>query len=185
MNNKNKVRIIGGNWRGRIINFPANTKIRPTPDRVRETLFNWLQNTISGTNCLDLFAGSGIIGFEAISRGANNVVFLEKDVKCVNGLLNTQKILNCDKSSIINANIPKYILKSNQPFDIVFMDPPFYKNLISPTCRWLEENNLIKQNSLVYIEIESTVKTIPVPAEWRKLKSKNAGIAGYNLYEKV
>jgi 16S rRNA (guanine966-N2)-methyltransferase len=156
---KQQVRIIGGQWKSRQISFPASVKIRPTPDRVRETLFNWLAPHIVGSRCLDLFAGSGALSFEALSRGANYVVMCDKSSTVINQLLQTAQLLQANTKNFLvyamefSLNTPLFIEK--QPFDIVFIDPPFQQNLVKPACEWLLKNELIDKNSLVYIETEN------------------------------
>ncbi|TPW17985.1 MAG: methyltransferase, partial [Halothiobacillaceae bacterium] len=121
---RNSLRIIGGTWRSRRLEFPTVEQLRPTPDRVRETLFNWLQHRIGGARCLDLFAGSGALGFEALSRGANEVVFVEIDPAAVQALRANAQRLQADNAQIIHEEALRYLAKPADPFDIIFLDPP-------------------------------------------------------------
>lgn len=183
------VRIIGGQWRGRKLKFPAITGLRPTPDRVRETVFNWLAPIIQESQCLDLFAGSGALGLEALSRGAASVVFVDQSPQVVKYLQEQLKILNAEKQTKVYCKTVdpfrhgKEILQGH--FNIVFLDPPFHKNLIKPCCEWLERENLLAPNAYVYIEAESALNPLPIPENWQILKSKIAGQVGYHLIQKI
>jgi len=181
MNPRNTVRIIAGKWRGRKINFPNFPGIRPTPDRVRETLFNWLQTVIQDASCLDLFAGSGALGFEALSRGAAEVVFVDQEQTVINHLNNVISKLEINNASVIQSTIPSNINLKNKQFNIVFLDPPFNTNLIDDSVQWLEDNNLMQENGLIYIESDSRLKELMVPETWELLKEKTAGEVTYRL----
>ena len=153
----NTLRIIGGEWRSRKLPFVDAPGLRPTPDRIRETLFNWLQGRIHGAHCIDMFAGSGALGFEALSRGAADVIFIEKNGACVAqleeniALLNsTAKVLQSDALSFLNQ-----VDKPDKAFDIVFLDPPYRQGLIEESLSYLNDENLIDENSLVYLEHEA------------------------------
>lgn len=181
---KNHVRIIGGKWRGRKIVFPNQDMLRPTHDRIRETLFNWLEPYLSGSNCLDLFAGSGVIGFEAVSRGAATAVLVDNDDDVLKHLQRNKKTLSADNVEVMRARIPEDEL--NFPldhFDIVFLDPPFYQNLLSPTCHWLTERAYIRAGSIIYLESEINYQKINLPESWETLKSKRTATVIYSLVE--
>lgn len=151
----NTVRIIGGKWRGRKINFPAQLSIRPTSDRVRETLFNWLQTSIVDADCLDCFAGSGVLGFEAISRGAKSITMLDNNAIVIQHLYAYAELLAClNQCEIINTQVPSCTNIPGAPFNIVFVDPPFHQNLASTTLQWLSERQLLNKKGLVYLETE-------------------------------
>jgi len=182
MNTKiNKVRIIGGLWRGRKLSFVDSQQLRPTPDRVRETLFNWLSPQIQGAKCLDLYAGSGILGFEAISRGALAVVMVEKDLSQVKQLRANTKLLETSQIKIIKANVLDWLDQKGEAFDIVFMDPPYYKNLLSQTCALLEKNHWLARNALIYLESENDLNATSISEGWKIIKSKTSGQVKYSL----
>jgi 16S rRNA (guanine966-N2)-methyltransferase len=177
------VRIIGGQWRSRKLHFPNVTGLRPTPDRVKETLFNWLAPYIHNAVCLDLFAGSGALGFEALSRGAAKVVMVDQSLEAVKALEENKNILQTDNADIFCVSVPYEPADFlNQKFDIVFLDPPFHQNLIEICCKWLEQSNCLHENSLIYIEAESELKTLSIPYSWSELRRKFAGQVGYHLY---
>lgn len=183
--NKNTIRIIGGNWRSRLIDFPAIDGLRPTPDRVRETLFNWLMSSLQGARCLDLFAGSGALGFEALSRGARSVVMVDQSQQVVLQLIKNAKLLHAEHAQIICGSFPEVVQSIDaQTFDIVFLDPPFHKNLISSCCQWLEESQRLSAAALIYIEAEKELQPLPVPQNWQIIHSKTAGQVGYHLLQR-
>jgi len=175
-----QVRIIGGKWRSRILHFPALANLRPTPDRVRETLFNWLAPYIQDARCLDAFAGSGALGFEALSRGAKEVVMVDKSPAVIANLEENMRILNTTDALCINSSFP---FKNNElePFDIVFLDPPYHQGLIAISCHALMENDYLKDGALIYIEAEKELDPLPISNNWEILKSKQAGQVGYHL----
>jgi 16S rRNA (guanine966-N2)-methyltransferase len=175
------LKIIGGKWRSRIFSFPAILAIRPTPNRVRETLFNWLNPVILESHCLDLFAGSGALGFEALSRGAASVTLVDREPAIVKHLKDTAVYLHAENASIFRLEVPLETCPFTKPFNIVFLDPPFLSNLIGPCCTWLEAQGLLAENAYVYIEAEKQLNPLPVPATWKLLKSKIAGQVGYHL----
>ena len=150
----NTLRIIGGSWRSRKLKFINAPNLRPTPDRVRETLFNWLQNSIAETRCLDLFAGSGALGLEALSRGASEVVFIEKNRTASQQLAQNLLLLK-SSSKVINRDAKSYLLEENNPFDIIFLDPPFRQQFLPQILDIILEKQLLKHNALIYLEHES------------------------------
>jgi len=176
-----EVRIIGGQWRSRKLRFPAIPGLRPTPDSVRETLFNWLAPIIEGANCLDLFAGSGALSFEALSRGAANVTIVDQAPAVIRYLREQLEILKATNATICQAKVPYDKFSTQQPFDIIFLDPPFQKNLIKPTCEWLIQQNLLAKQAHLYIESESNLTPLPIPHNWEILKNKTAGQVNYYL----
>jgi len=176
-----KLRIIGGQWRGRKLEFPAIEAIRPTPDRVRETIFNWLQNDIVGARCLDLFAGSGALGLEALSRGAGEVVFVDREARIASYLRATLKELNASNGVVHAHDSLRWLANSAQPFDIVFLDPPFAADLLPIICRRLEEGGWLAPQALVYVESASSDGLPALPTNWVVIKSKTAGQVGYHL----
>lgn len=183
---KNQIRIIGGEWRSRQINFYDAPDLRPTPSRVRETLFNWLQMDIPGSRCLDLFAGSGALGFEAASRGAKSVVQVEQDSMACRALHENAIKLNANQIKIIHSDVFRFLGADNaEPFDIVFLDPPFGKKLAVQTCQWLEDKAWLSRHAKIYLETENGNKSLEnMPANWQLLKSKTAGDVNYRLFSR-
>jgi 16S rRNA (guanine966-N2)-methyltransferase len=175
------LRIIGGQWRGRKLEFPDVEAIRPTPDRVRETVFNWLQHDIVGARCLDLFAGSGALGFEALSRGASHVTFVDRESRIARYLRETLTRLRCDEGEVHNADALQWLLGPPLSFDIVFLDPPFAAKVLDETCNRLESNGWLAPQSLIYIESPSDAGPPVLPDNWELIKSKTAGQVGYHL----
>lgn len=179
---RNSVRIIGGGWRGRRVAFPDIPGLRPTPDRVRETLFNWLQQAVTGSCCLDLFAGSGALGLEALSRGAMQVVFVEQAVAAARGLKEQLHRLGGDlKGRVMEMGAARFLRTPEEPFDIVFLDPPFGLDALAEYVPLLDEGNWLKVGGLVYLENAKTTGTPKLPAHWEIIKSKAAGEVGYHL----
>lgn len=179
---RNSVRIIAGIWRGRRVNFPDIPGLRPTPDRVRETLFNWLQHSIVNTRCLDLFAGSGAIGLEALSRGANEVVFVEQDPAAARALQEQLGRFGAEsKGRILQMGAARYLRTPAAAFDIAFLDPPFGTNALAEYLPMLEAGKWIKPGGLVYLENERAAGAPVLPPHWELLKSKSAGEVGYHL----
>ncbi|WP_299878248.1 16S rRNA (guanine(966)-N(2))-methyltransferase RsmD [uncultured Cocleimonas sp.] len=152
----NTLRIIGGEWRSRKLQFLDAPGLRPTPDRIRETLFNWLQGSIYDSNCLDLFAGSGAIGLEALSRGAKSVDFIEKNAAASEQLNANLQLLKSD-SSVFKMDALSFLDKhsAEQPYDIIFLDPPYRQGLLDKSLELLIAKALINKNTLIYLEHES------------------------------
>jgi 16S rRNA (guanine966-N2)-methyltransferase len=179
---RNSVRIIGGSWRGRRVNFPDIPGLRPTPDRVRETLFNWLQHDIAGARCLDLFAGSGALGLEALSRGARELVFVEQAVAAARGLQEQLIHLGAaSKGQVAEMGATRFLRTPAAPFDIAFLDPPFGRDALAEYVPMLDTGNWLKTGGLVYLENEKTAGVPLLPPHWEMLKSKAAGEVGYHL----
>lgn len=181
----NKLRIIGGDWRSRCVTFADAPGLRPTPARVRETLFNWLRNVIIGSRCLDLYAGSGALGFEAASRGAKSVVQVENNAQVCRALKENAIKLAASQIKIVQMDAFRYLAGDAETFDVVFIDPPFAMALAVQTCQWLEEKGWLSQHAKIYVEAERTLKLEGMPANWRQLKSKTAGEVGYHLFERL
>ncbi len=176
------MRIIAGSWRGRRVNFPDIPGLRPTPDRVRETLFNWLQHFIAGTRCLDLFAGSGALGLEALSRGAMEVEFVEQVPAAARALQEQLIRLGCEsKARVWHMGAARYLRTPGKAFDIVFLDPPFGANALAEYVPMLDAGNWLNPGGLVYLENERAAGHLKLPAHWELLKSKSAGEVGYHL----
>lgn len=182
---KNKLRIIGGNWRSRQLNFVDAPGLRPTPARVKETLFNWLQFEIVGKQCLDLYAGSGALGFEAASRGAKSVVQVENNAQACRCLTDNAAMLSAPQIKVMQSDVLRYLAGDAQAFDVVFLDPPFGQNLAVQTCHLLEKNAWLAKHAKIYIETERHFDFLGMPVNWRQLKSKAAGEVGYHLFERT
>jgi 16S rRNA (guanine966-N2)-methyltransferase len=174
--------VIGGAMRGRRWRFPDIPDIRPTPDRVRETLFNWLGTHIVGARCLDLFAGSGALGLESLSRGASSVVFVEQHAAIARALGAVLAEWNVQGAEVARADAFAYLRGTVQPFDVVFLDPPFAAGLVAPAAALLEERGLLTPNALIYMECPAREPLPALPASWTSLKAKQAGEVGYHLH---
>ncbi|MHB8535293.1 MAG: 16S rRNA (guanine(966)-N(2))-methyltransferase RsmD [Sulfuricaulis sp.] len=179
-----KLRIIGGRWRGRRLSVVEAEGLRPTPDRVRETLFNWLQPYIAGARCLDLFAGTGALCLEALSRGAGRVVMVEQAAPVAERLRQSLEMLAAENATVVRADAIEYLRQTPQDFDIVFLDPPFKSDLIARCADLIEAHGWIKPGGLVYVEAPSAIKQLPLPATWELIRSKKAGQVGYHLARK-
>jgi 16S rRNA (guanine966-N2)-methyltransferase len=175
-----QLRIIGGRWRGRRIELPARAGIRPTGDRVRETLFNWLDPILEGARCLDLFAGSGALGLEALSRGAGEIVFVERDSVAVAQLRDNLEKLDCDGASVVAADAMRFLRGAPRPFDIVWLDPPFGKFDLSLLCTLLERGWLA-DGARIYLELSRHDDLPELPAGWVVDRDKTAGQVRFAL----
>ncbi|GGC08775.1 ribosomal RNA small subunit methyltransferase D [Marinobacterium zhoushanense] len=182
------VRIIGGQWRSRRVAFPEIDGLRPTPDRVRETLFNWLQGVTEGARCLDLCAGSGALGLEALSRGAGSVTFVDRSPQVTRALQTNLQHLKVQNAEVINAAALEWLdarpTDEAERFDLVFMDPPFRQGLVAPLCALLESRNLLADRAMIYIECERELTLPPLPADWQLYREKQAGQVSYRLFER-
>jgi 16S rRNA (guanine966-N2)-methyltransferase len=177
----NTLRIIGGEWRGRRIRFPGTAGIRPTPDRVRETLFNWLAPDIEGSRCLDLFAGSGALGLEALSRGAAHVSFVERDREAAGRLRETAELLARDRSAVVHADAAAWLARAPIAHDIVFLDPPFDSGLPAGMLQTLESGGWLATAASIYIETPAKQGPPAIPASWYLHRTGRAGAVGYHL----
>ncbi len=186
----NQLRIIGGQWRGRKLSFADGDGLRPTMDRVRETLFNWLQAEIAGARCLDMFSGSGALGFEALSRYAAQVVMIDKNPQAVRAIRNNLKLLDTDKAQLLQMDARAYLNSlikdsdTNKKFDIVFLDPPFNKDLVGSFCQLLAQADCLSEQASIYIELEKKNPLPDLPENWRVIKEKKAGQLAYYLIVK-
>jgi 16S rRNA (guanine966-N2)-methyltransferase len=179
-----QVRIIGGTWRSRRLGFPGTAGLRPTPDRVRETVFNWLAPYLPGAACLDLFAGSGAFGFEALSRGAAHAVLIEQNSDVVAALRSNRDHLQAAGAEIVHADAIDYLRGPVQTFDVVFVDPPYASGQLERCTRLLAERGWIKPGGLVYLEARE--REVPsLPPGWQLLRSKTAGQVGYHLCRRI
>jgi 16S rRNA (guanine966-N2)-methyltransferase len=185
-NNKGVFRIIGGRWKGKKMHFVATQGLRPTTDRVRETLFNWLMFDIDGARCLDLFAGSGSVGLEALSRGAEHVDLFEMNRLAAKKLTENAASLEGTSHTVhLTDSIKRLKHGTDLPYDLVFIDPPFRKNLLPDTLSALVEYGWLKSGSLIYLEAEKELNDVELPANWYEKKSKSAGQVSYRLFEVV
>jgi 16S rRNA (guanine966-N2)-methyltransferase len=181
----NKLRIIGGDWRSRQLSFVDAPGLRPTPVRVRETVFNWLQYQIIGKHCLDLYAGSGALGFEAASRGAKSVIQVENNAQACRCLKDNAAALSAPQIKVVQSDVLRYLVGDAQTVDVAFLDPPFGLNLALQTCQLLEKNSRLAKCAKIYVETERGFDISGIPENWRLLKSKNAGEVAYHLFERA
>jgi 16S rRNA (guanine966-N2)-methyltransferase len=177
----NTLRIIGGEWRGRRIRFPPVPGIRPTPDRVRETLFNWLMTAVAGSRCLDLFAGSGALGLEALSRGAARVTFVERDRAAVRSLRETVAMLAPGRSVVAEADALAFLAGPPEPQDIAFLDPPFGTSMLAKALELLDGRGWLRDPAFVYLEMDAKQGPPALPERWLLHRSGRAGAVGYHL----
>jgi len=178
---KNTVRIIGGRYRGKNITFIPEQHLRPTPNRVRETVFNWLRPHLPNAVCLDAFAGSGALGIEALSQGAANVVLIEANPRVFEQLQRTATALQSLSLQVIHADFIAWLAHTSTSFNIIFLDPPFSGHQLSTCIRHIEINSLLAPNGFLYIEFER--HTPPTLSEqWKTHKLQYAGQVGYGLY---
>ncbi|MFM9914151.1 MAG: 16S rRNA (guanine(966)-N(2))-methyltransferase RsmD [Methylophilaceae bacterium] len=171
-----KLRIVGGTWRSRVLRFVEAEGLRPTPDRVRETLFNWLGQELHGLHCLDLFAGSGALGFEAASRGAASVVMVENNAQVHRTLLDNAKLLNAGQIQIERGDALSFLSANQQKFDVIFLDPPFHQQWLEKLLPQLAMH--LADNGVVYVEAESPLTET---LEWQLAKQGKAGAVHYHL----
>ncbi len=176
-----RLRIVAGKWRSRLLPIADEPGLRPTSERIRETLFNWLAPNIEGSRCLDLFAGSGALGLEALSRGASEVVFVEKSVVAANVLEQSVAALQAAGAEIMNIDALDYLRGAPRAFDIVFLDPPFDADLSGDLCRLLDERGWLTANALVYLEQDRKRPLPDLPGGWVVRKEKTAGQVRYAL----
>ena len=195
---RNSVRIIGGAWRGRRVAFADLDELRPTPDRVRETLFNWLQRDVARSRGLDLFAGSGALGLEALSRGASEIVFVEKSSSAAHGIREHLNLFG-GNGAVIETDVERFLVGNARPlaatakpataaaglpaspFDLVFLDPPFGQDWLPRILPALNAGGWVAHGGLVYIECERSIREPLLPPGWVLHRSKFAGEVGYHL----
>jgi len=176
-----QLRIIGGRWRGRRLSFPDTGTVRPTPDRVRETLFNWLSPVIAGARCLDLFAGSGALGVEALSQGAASVVFVERDARLARALQDNLARLEAVDARVIQAETMAWLEDNTDSFDVALLDPPFRQGLLAPVCEKLATGHWLSAHALVYLEA-ARGETPRLPSGWELHREKTAGEVVFRLF---
>ena len=177
-----RLRIVAGNWRSRLLDIADVEGLRPTSERVRETLFNWLALRIHNARCLDAYAGTGALGFEALSRGAQSVVFIERSGIAVQQLRRDIDVLDARGATVMQQDALDYLREAETgPFDLVFLDPPFAADLIEETCRLLDERRLLAEDALVYVELPKKGVEPVFPSGWQVRKDKTAGNVRYML----
>lgn len=183
----NQIRIIAGKWRGRKITFPDQKGLRPSPDRVRETLFNWLQSEIVGAHCLDLFAGSGALTLEASSRGAKQATCIEANPETAASIKKNIELFNGEEILLLQQNALEFLQSKNteNKYDLVFLDPPFKENLLEASIPLLESNSWLAKSALIYLESDQPLEEYALPANWTLIKQKKAGQVYYGLCERT
>jgi 16S rRNA (guanine(966)-N(2))-methyltransferase RsmD len=172
----NQVRINAGVWRSRLLKFPDVEGLRPTPERVRITVFNWLGQDLTGKTCLDLFAGTGAFGFEALSRNAKNVVMIENSNLAFNSLIHNQQLLKAENCQIIVQDALQFLAHNPQKFDVIFCDPPYNKGWLTKILPFL--NQYLNENGVIYAEAEFEIKS---DENWQVIKQNKTGNVFYHL----
>ncbi len=181
-----RLRIVAGKWRSRLLDIAAVPGLRPTSERVRETLFNWLAPRIHGARCLDLFAGTGALGLEALSRGAAAVVFVEKSARAVRTLRNNVAVLEAGGATVRQADAFAWLSSGEAAlFDIVFLDPPFAADKLGELCRLLEKHDVLADGALIYLEQDRSRPDVELPERWQLVKIKTAGNVRYMLAQRT
>ena len=173
-----RLRIVGGEWKRRYINFQALPGLRPTPDAVRETLFNWLGQDLTGLACLDLFAGSGVLGFEAASRGATLVTLVERDVRAFAALRDAAAALGTDRLELVRADAVKFLSRTTRRYDLLFLDPPYRQGWIERVAPKL--TGVLTADARIYVEAEHFIERV---GSWETVRSGRAGQVCYHLLE--
>ena len=177
-----QLRIVAGNWRSRLLQIADVPGLRPTSERIRETLFNWLAPRIHGATCLDMCAGTGALGLEALSRGAGEVVFVERSTIAFKTLKSNIALLGGPNADVLNLDAQQYLDgPSPKPFDIVFLDPPFAADLYDELCRLLVEQRWLADDARIYMEMDKDQPELSLPPGWQVLKNKTAGKVRYML----
>ena len=190
-NNKprGELRIIGGQWRGRRLKFEPQEGLRPTLDRYRETLFNWLMHHVEGSRCLDLFAGSGALGLEALSRGATQVDFVDSHPASCSNIRHHLHTLGSKNGRVHQAQAAAWLKSqtgnpgSDHGYDLIFLDPPFNQDLLQNTCYLLEYNEFIQPHTLIYLEAEPQFNRLVLPSHWQVNKHKQSKSAAFFLLQ--
>lgn len=178
------VRIISGLWRGRKLPVHDAQGLRPTTDRVKETLFNWIAQDVARAQCLDLFAGSGGLGFECASRQAASVTLIEKNPQAFAQIQTNIQTLKASNMTARQQDALVFLETAGTPFDLVFIDPPFHQGMLEQTIQKLEQNNWLAADAKIYIETEKDLTLPSMPVSWSLLKEKTAGQVCYRLYQK-
>jgi 16S rRNA (guanine966-N2)-methyltransferase len=179
------IRLISGKWRGKKLPVILLDGLRPTTDRTKETLFNWLMHDVRGAQCLDCFSGSGSLAFEGLSRFAKNMLMLERDKQVAQQLKKNCELLSADNADVICTDTLLFLQKeASQQFDLVFIDPPFELGLVAPCCDLLEKNSYLTSNAFIYVETEVNLSLSNLPVNWILLKEKTTGQVAYRLYQR-
>ena len=180
----NTVRINAGEWRSRLIKFPDAIGLRPTPERVRQTVFNWLGQDLSGLSCLDLFAGTGVMGFEALSRGALTATLVEKSTPAYKALIANKQLLKADQASVRHQDALQFLSQNSQKFNLIFLDPPYHMQWLDKVLPKLPQHLL--QDALVYGESEFALDpSSEMMQSWQIIKQSKAGNVFYHLLKSV
>lgn len=191
MNKPNQIRIIGGQWRGRLLAFADSpeTALRPTPNRVRETLFNWLSPVIVGAHCLDAFGGSGALSFEALSRGAKHVTVIESCLLTANKIQENALLLKIAKNDeclrVFCEDALDYLAKTSETFDLIFLDPPFLTDLLIATMQLIADRKLLHPQGYLYTESSALLPSSVAEPAWINHRSQRAGNVYYNLFKPI
>lgn len=180
---KNQLRIIGGEFKRRQLPFATLDGLRPTPDRIRETLFNWLMWDIQGAKVLDLCAGSGALGFEALSRGAKQVVMIEPNLQQSKFLKQNIAVLKTEQVQIIQTTAQQALATLHENFDLVFLDPPYALNLWQELSE--QVNPKLNKDALIYVEANQDLNTLTLPVDWKLIKNTKAGVVKAGLFQKI
>jgi len=176
----NTVRINAGEWRSRLIKFPDATGLRPTPERVRQTVFNWLGQDLTGLKCLDLFAGTGVMGFEALSRGAAAVTMVEKSTPAYKALMENKQLLKAEHALILHQDALQFLSQNTQTFNVIFLDPPYHQQWLAKVLPLLRPH--LHSEGLIYVEAEYELdSTLEFTRDWQVIKQSKAGNVFYHL----
>ena len=179
-----RLRIVAGKWRSRLLDIADVPGLRPTSARIRETLFNWIAARINGARCLDLFAGTGALGLEALSRGAGNAVFVERSPEAVNALNKNIEALSADGALVLQMDARDFLdQEGHKPFDVVFLDPPFAAESLDELCRLIADRHLLADIAYVSLEQDRSKPEATLPEGWQILKNKTAGNVRYMLVQ--
>jgi 16S rRNA (guanine966-N2)-methyltransferase len=176
-----RVRIIGGRWRRRQLPVPRAPGLRPSPDRVRETLFNWVAADLPGARCLDLFAGSGVLGFEAASRGASRVLLVERNPEVAAHLRRQAAALGAEEVDVLCADAFQWARAAGEAFDLVFVDPPYGTTGVCALLADLEHGGVLAKHARVYVEGSADATELELPVTWSALRQQRAGRVRYYL----
>ena len=177
-----RLRIVAGNWRSRLLDIADVPGLRPTSERIRETLFNWLAPNIQSARCLDLFAGTGALGLEALSRGAAESIFVETSRRAIATLRHNIEILDATGATVVSAKAFDFLEREGSgKFDIVFLDPPFADDFLAEACQRIHENGILADGGLVYFEEDRKRGMPDLPGDWTVLKERTAGNVRYAL----
>lgn len=178
------VRIIAGKWRGRKLPVKNIDGLRPTTDRVKETVFNWLAPHLYQAKCLDIFAGSGGLGLEALSRQAAQVTFVERNTSAAQQIKSNLNTLKAENAEVHQTDALTFLSQSTQSYDLVFIDPPFRQDYVNRIVKMVEDNQWLNDGALIYIETEKELGLPSTPNHWQLLKEKHAGQVSFRLYQR-